>query len=945
MNHNITLFILFILFNVNAWSQTGAIEGVVTDLKTGDPLIGVYVQVIEKGEGVSSGMEGDFLIEGLEPGTYSLKFSYISFEEKVVEGVQVQSGQTTTKNVTLKEEGYQLEGVSIKVKGVSNTEAGLLSQQKKASSIQDGISSEQISRSGDNDAGSAVKRVTGVTVEDGKYVYIRGLGDRYSKSYLNMSEIPSLDPDRNSVQMDIFPTILIDNMNIFKAFSPDLPGSFAGGVVDVQTKNFPDKLTIQTSHSFRYNANATFNPDFLTHKGGKLDWLGMDDGSRSIPAEVENGLGNPAFAAGGDQEALNKVDKATRSFNHEMYPTVKTPLMNQNHSFSIGGKTKLFGKTLGMIGGINYQRKYTFYENGETGRYRLSGSTANQLSPLFLLNDSKSTESMLGGVFLNTGLKLNRNHELSLNLIRNQSSNKVTRFQSGQWREQGTFTPNEIYESRWLQFIERQMNVIQMKGEHELKDLNNLEIDWVSAVTFSKQEEPDLRMFTNDFEVTGEDTVYQISLNAYQKPARYYRSLDETNIDNKLNITYPFTFREEDASFKFGGAYTYKSREFIENRYDYNPGNDADPFNGSVAAFISDDNIGKIGENGLGVHMIDATDQSNSYTGEQSVSAVYGMVNLSPMKHLTVITGARVEKTDIEVISANPSQPRGLLDDTDILPSLNVKYEAIEDMNIRTSYGRTLARPTFRELAPYGSFNFAADFVLIGNENLQRTLIDNFDIRWEYYPNPGEILAVSPFYKRFTNPIVVSLVSKAANREQKYENVEEATVAGIELEVRKNLEFISPSLSNMKIGTNVSLIDSRVNIDPQELERIRSTDPDADDYRQLFGQSPYIINSYLSYQNDSLGLSANLTYNVFGPRIVAISQGGLPDVYEQPRGMLNIRINKNISKQFTLNFSANNLLNPEYKMTHEFKGEEYIYQNYRLGRSFSLGISYNFDPS
>jgi len=317
------------------------------------------------------------------------------------------------------------------------------------------------------------------------------------------------------------------------------------------------------------------------------------------------------------------------------------------------------------------------------------------------------------------------------------------------------------------------------------------------------------------------------------------------------------------------------------------------------------------------------------------------MVDWKPIKKLRIITGARLETTSIKTQSLYTAQAEGLLDRTDILPALSLKYEINHKNNLRFSGSRTLARPTFRELAPFANFDFEDGFVYVGNTGLERTLIDNIDLRWEMFPKSGEIISVSAFYKKFHSPIEKVVNPEAQNVEITWENVEQGQVIGLEFEFRKSLGFITNSLRDFSLGFNVTLVKSKTSIDPDELEQIRAQDPQQSDTREMFGQAPYVVNAYLSYLNRDLGLEFNTTYNVIGPRMTLVVKGGTPNVFEQPLHLINFNVSKSFGKHFGIKLSATNILNSRKRETQTYKGESYDFQSFTLGTTFGVTLKYS----
>jgi outer membrane receptor for ferrienterochelin and colicin len=929
-----------------AFAQNGVIRGQLTSSETGEELIGATVVIKGTSTGAATDLDGKFNLTNLQPGTYEVQASYISYEPKTVTGVIVNKDEVTVLNIQLGSATTALKEVVIEGRAIRSSENTLRNTQKKSAVVMDGISAEQFSRSGDSDAAAALTRVTGISIEGSKYVYVRGLGDRYVKTALNGAEIPGLDPNRNTVQMDLFPANLIDNLVVSKTFTPDMPGSFSGGFVNVTTKDFPDRFTLQLSTAIGYNDQTTFNGNFLTTNKGKTDWLGFDDGTRAVPDEVNYAVPYESYT---NQKNAELIDKATNAFNTEMAPRSMVAPLNRSHSFSLGNQREVFGRQFGYVVGLSYQRGYSYYDNGTFGMWKLNSSNAENLFVERLLEDERGVEEATVGLLANFSYKLNSNNKVSLNLIRNQSGQNSSRFLNGIFPEtSGIFDNTAIFESRAMHYMQRALSSGQLKGEHVVPGLKNSKIDWLASFTLSQQDEPDLRFFANDYFISGADTAYRIQPAAYTLPARFFRDLDETNIDLKLNIETPLIiWNGLEAKTKFGVAALVKDRAFRENIYRYRFSSDYG-YSGSIPEFFAPENLGIVSrpqdaEGGgiyrYGVYLQDGSQRTNNYDGEESIYASFGMIDLPLTSKLRVVTGARVEVTDIFVQSFNEQLEPGELKQVDILPSINTTYSLNEKMNFRAGYSRTLARPNFREIAPYTSFDFVGEPAFTGNADLQRTTIDNFDTRWEWYPNLGEYLSVSAFYKKFHNPIERAINTLAQNNEIFIQNVAQAKVYGLEFEVNKRLSFITPSLQNFLVGTNLSLIKSEVSITPQELEQIRRVRPDADDTRPLFGQSPFVANASLSYQNDPLGLVATANYNVFGDRISAISVGGTPNIYERSRPVASIVVSKSLGN-FTVKAVADNIFNPEFKHSHEYNGEEFIYSSYKQGRTYSLGLTY-----
>lgn len=375
-----------------ARAQTGTISGVVIDAESGDPLVAVNVVIDGTLRGTATDLEGRFRIADIPAGTVSVTFSYVSYQQLQVTGVDVKPGSVSTLQVTLRPEAIGLEEVVVEARALSNTNASLLRQRQKALAVSDAISAESISKSGSSDAAAAMSKVTGASVLGGKYVYIRGLGERYSSTHLNGAELPSADPDRRAFQFDMLPAGMLDNIVTLKTFTPDKPGNFSGGLVDVATKDFPERLSLSFSTSASYNTETTYNEAFVLYTGAKTDWLGRDDGTRSVPpALADPNVAVPTeIQARRSAEQAEILDRLSRAFAPEMEPTAAEAPVNRSASLAVGNQISLFGKPFGFSASLSYNQSYGFYGAGDVGRWQLVGATvqnADGLTPIRQFSD------------------------------------------------------------------------------------------------------------------------------------------------------------------------------------------------------------------------------------------------------------------------------------------------------------------------------------------------------------------------------------------------------------------------------------------------------------------------------------------------------------------------------------------------------------------------------
>lgn len=931
-------YVLILLLTLTTLSFSGNISGIVVDSETGEGLIGVNVYLENTTIGTGTDLDGSFFIYNIPDGNYNVIFQMISYQEKYITNVSIEGDEPVRLDVVLSPEEIVADEVVVEARMLQNTEASLLKERQKSISVSDAISAETISNTGSSDAGDAMKRVTGASVVDGKYVYVRGLGERYSNTMLNGAELPTSDPDRKSVQYDMLPSSILDNITTIKTFTPDKPGNFTGGMVNINTKAYPDQLIFKSSIGVSYNSISTYNPNYLAYPGSDTDWFGFDNGLRVNPIDDPSKI--PTYSeARVDEQAALELDKYSKSFYPVMSPTNKVAPINKSFSLSFGNQQLLFGKRFGYLGSFSYKRDFSFYDNGKVERWSLGTavSTTDSLNPKIRLSDTRGSDEVYWGGLVTLSYQLARNHDLSTNIIYNQSGISTSRYLVGNWPEQfGPSATNVFFETRTLKYVQRNIQSYQLSGNHYF---NGIKLDWQGSLSQTKQDEPDTRFFSNHYAYREnlDTTIYSLSPSNYPQPSRYFRNLSETNNSGTINLKWRFV--------QVGGLYEEKNRNFDEIRFQY----ERQPYlryDGDPETFFSD-KVGIDSTGRFGNYIVLSPDpRGGSYSGDQQISAFYSMFDFIVFRNYRFVIGARYEITKMVVEGADTTKDaeinRGELKNKDLLPAASFIYSLDETKNIRLSYGKTLARPTFREKAPYVSFDFVNDYSYAGNVNLRLTTIDNYDIRFEWFERPGEIYSVSGFYKLFTDPIERTIVSgsSADNPEITYRNVDKGELFGIEFEIRKSLDQIK--LKNFNAGINVSLIHSKVNLPQEKIAIIEQLDPErkffTSNSRPLQGQSPYIFNADFGYNNQTTTMF--LHYNVFGKRLAEITSDGTPDVYESPFHSLNFTATQKLFRHTSLKLSVKNILDSDVSFVHEYKGETYYRSGYGIGRSYSLGIGY-----
>ena len=965
------------------WSQapeTGAVIGQVIDTASGQPVIGASVSLKEEPAfSVRTDLNGRFSLRDIPIGEYVLVVFRGGYRLSEVTGVAVMPGEVTTANVPLQPrvvdetedpgEIYNLAAFVVEADAVASSESILLYNRRRAITVTDSISEDRFSALGIGDAAQALSKTVGTTIVDGKYAVIRGLGDRYTDTRLNGLSVPSTDPDRMAVQLDQFPADLLESVVTSKTFTADQPGAFSGGSVNLRTRSFPQQFFFKFGTSAEYNTQVT-GEQVLTIPGGGHDWLGKDDGTRSLPGGIPDDLSGinrtlaEISARRGDFGPAEDLQRAVDYFDNRPYfPTQTRADPNYGWSFSIGDRYD-FGQeqVIGYVAALTYDRKVSHYEGGTIGRYTqgsndLTSPIFVDIARVFAPDPSQYTfyesflanpETPLGvpafgvtqtayavdwGAFAQLSYKPSNLHEFNLRFFHNQSAEdsikrgvgEVTRSDSGEMREN--------YD---LLYTERGVTAYQLSGESVLLQGNNTLLEWRTAYSESTQDQPDYRSM--EFKYDFRSLEYDPSgVNAF----RFFRELEEDNREGAVDLTVPLDIPNDGLiTLKVGGFYSTTERTSFERRFrveGFQARGDTIPFFPQPVGILSQ----TANSVSIGSYMRE-TASNASYEGERTISAGYLMADWRLNYTWRFIAGARLETTDITtdpILVSSAVARQGRIEEEDLLPHGSVVYSPTEDMNLRLAYGSTLARPTFREMADITLIDPFTDERLAGNPDLEMTEIDNFDLRWEWFPAESEVLAVSFFYKELTNPIELTF----ANGRIIPQNVDEGEILGVELEYRQNLGRFLDALQPLSLGVNFSYIQSKVTISDAEYAAIVAVDPDADRTRDLYGQSPYIFNFDLTYENPEWGTTLSAVFNVYGKRLDLVTTGALPDVYEQPFASLDLIYSQKLSRQWSFKISAKNLLNPEKEKTLTHMGTEYVYESYRRGRLLGISLSYLFD--
>ncbi len=860
-------------------------------------------------------------------GKYALSIIHSDFNTQTIDGVLHPGDEAEPIEVGLTPSALALRDYTVTAPRVEGSLSAMLDQRKKMNAVSDVIGAEQISRSGDSDAAAALKRVTGLTVVDGKYIYVRGMGERYSSSLINGSTLPSPEPERRVVPLDMFPTDLFQGVVVQKTYSPDMPGEFGGGVIMLQTKGVPDEFVLKVGMSGGYHVGTTFERG-LMYDGGDTDWLGIDDGSRAMPDEVARATEGEALlesdrfsSRGYTSEELEEYGEAMPN-NWEVYRD-KVP-MDAGLDLTAGYGFRAGVMKIGLMGGLTYGNDWDLQRKQKN--YYIVGA-GDHLELQHSYDFETLTNSIDLGTIFNFGLGITDDHLIQSTTLLVRTTDNETRMYHGPNRDVATNI--EATRQRWL---ERQLFFQQASGHHIIPEVMNLGVDWRYAFSKAERDEPDRREVRYDLESTTGEWILSDRPEGNQ---RLFSELEDENNDFGLDLTLPFNvWRDWEAKVKTGAAYVTRERNVDTRRFKFmhkgERSTDVDVLSRNPEDIFVDENIGSDG-----FQFEEITRETDNYNASQDINAFYGIADLPVMQTVRVVGGARWEKSaqnveTFELFNPDDEPVAADLETTDILPALNVTYNFNENMFFRGAYSKTVSRPDFRELSSATFNDVTGGRQVFGNPDLERCMISSMDLRWEWYFAQEEILSFGLFYKQFEKPIE-TIVVPSAQFSVTYENAKKAENYGLEMDFRKSFGFVYDPLEYLYLSGNAAWIQS-------EVELSEDSGISTEDKRPLQGQSPYTVNLMLEYDNEDIGAKASILYNVFGERIEEVGAGGAPDVVEQPFHQLDLVASQALPHGFSIKAKAKNLLDLEVRRMQD----EEIVERYFKGREFSLGLSWQY---
>ena len=907
-------------------SVKGVVQGEITSRETGAALSGARVSVPGSDYAATTDVNGRFSLE-LPRGIYDLSIAHPEYGNSTVEDVRVVSNVTRNNQYALSVSGDG--GPVEEVTTVASYQPDTVSEQQRTSdSVLDVIGSEQLARFGDSNAADATRRSVGVNVSEGKFVFVRGLGGRYTTTTLNGSSLPSTDPSRRTTPLDLFPAGVLDQVEVRKAFTPDMPGDSSAGNVQLETRSAPEQDFLKLSLGLGANTRITGDSVITDPANGDTDFFGYDDGTRKMPGLV-NGLTAFGRINPGEYENAQLTELMGQSFERNLEAQKET--INPDFSVGLSGGQEISrGNNLyGIFGALSYDNSWSVKDEGVENTFAAAGS-GGELSPRNKFEFFESEHNVDLGGMLALGAELGLNHELESTTLLSRKTETQTRQTSGLAGEN-----EEQLREIEFDYEERQFLSQQFAGEHFLPDYNDLLVEWQYTYSQADRYAPDRRTIrfdtlkSNDGRLVFNDSAF----------SRRFDDLTDENNDASVDFTLPvYSGDSVMADLKSGLSATRRNRESKTARFSYDWRGDANdeldlirqqPTPGANDV-LSDENIA---EDRFVLQNITAP--SDRYEADLDINAAYLMTDMDLYDSFRLVTGARVESAEqsVDTFDTDGAPVNTGFDETDVLPSVNLTWFMNPDMQMRFGYSQTISRPDFKEMANASFFDPVFGFTVRGNPDVESSEVDNFDVRWEWYLSNTDTLTVGAFYKDLSQPIeriIIPSGGSALQGTRSFANAEEGEIQGVEVDFRKEFPLDDALSQTLFLQANASLIDSEVTL-PERSSENRDT-------RELQGQADSTMNIALGYDHLDSGQEVTLLFNRNGESIQDASRGDLPSVIEEPVNQLDLTYKKRFSSELSVDAKIENLLDEETEFT---QGDNTFFK-YSPGLSLSVGADWNF---
>lgn len=876
-----------------AAQATGRVVGRVVDAQTGAGLASVTLEVVGTGMSTLSGVGGRYTLANVPAGTVSIRARSIGYGEKTITGVEVRAGGAVEHDISLDQAAVALAAIEVTAAAEKGSASRAIDMQRNAPGILSALSAEQIARSPDSDAAAAVQRVSGVTVQDGKYVFVRGLGERYTTTSLNGARIPSPEPERKMVPLDLFPAGLLQQITTAKTFTPNLPGDFSGAQVDIRTREYPGMRQLAVSVSQGVNSVTTGRVLPMAPRAGG-EWFALATGPRQLP-DVVRDTRRP--------QPGPQTNAMVNALRNAWSVQDRRGMPSSSLGISLGGTDPLLGREVGYLVSGTYSASDeasvdAVRENVEGDRYQ--GAMGRQ--------------SVLMGGLLNLSTLIGTHSRVSLNNSYNRTADNEGRREVGFYENHGT----NIQVQR-LRYVERMVRSHQLQLQHQLTAGQRL--DWSVSTSAVSRAEPDRSEF-----VTWLDPVTPTWYNQ-EGAFRAFGGLNERALEGSADYRIDLG-AERRSALRAGVLFRSTDRDAYDTGYairtrEWAP---ADPRWQLPPEQIFD---GRFAHDDERLFELGIFNAGGNYDARDRIVAGYGMVEWSISARLGFVAGARIERSKVQVRYQDVLgvEGRSAPEYTDVLPSAALNLEVTETQKLRASASQTLARPEYREIAPICYRAGLGEEQRCGNPELRRTLIRNYDLRWEMYPRAGEMLAVAVFAKRFQDPIEPRYQGRSGTNSLWFQNAQGAVNYGVELEAMRSLGFLSERLEAFSAFGNVTIMKSEVD-----------TGEEGDAKRAMTGQAPYVANAGMTWAPAAGSTSATLLFNVVGERIINARPSGstVLDMVERPRPALDLALRFPLLRGVSAKLDLKNLLDSPYEVVQGDLRRAY----HRTGRGAALGLSW-----
>ncbi len=930
MKKQLKRVILLMLGMTAGWLQTyaGNIHGKISDKVTQEPLTGATVQILNSAKGAVADLDGNFQLADVKNGTYSLSIRYIGYKDIVLNNIKV-SNEPLTLELGMEPDAQALGEVAVVAQLKKNTDIAMMADQRRSLVVQSGVSAQQISKTQDKDASEVIRRVPGVSIIDEKFVMVRGLSQRYNNVWINGGAVPSSEADSRAFSFDIIPSSQLDNMVIVKSPAPEYPSDFTGGFILINTKDMPSDNSFSISIGGSYN-DQTHGKDFLYNQGSATDFLGFDNGLRSLSAGMKGTLNT--------YPGSSNIDVMNNGFNNDWTIRTRQPLsdlklnMAWNHRWDTQS-----GRSYAVLAALNYSNTYKTYLDMENSLFGSYDTTNDQPVYMRKSNDNQYVNDARVGTMLNFTYQPKSSHH------RYEWKNIFNQLGKSRYTERTGFNAQKDNEHNMeYYYSSRSTYNTQFTGKHTY---DKSRLDWSVGYAYANRNLPDRRLIELNDRTDQTMGLYRIG--------REYTKLDEHIFSGNVNYQREFSFGRFTPTLKAGVYGERRTRDYLTRQFDYsyNPSTTALPYGFQFSENIAGDLLVPANYGADKLYLQEEVKKTNDYSGNNTQAAGYLGATL-PFGALNIYAGVRYEYNQLELITNTRSYEESPISTfykyNDFFPSLNMTYQLSQKQQLRLAYGKSSNRPEFRELSPAVYYDFDLASNVQGNYQLQTCYVQNVDLRYELYPTSGELVSVALFYKDFKNPIEWTYtVSGGTDLIYSYQNARAATTYGIELDIRKTLDFIG--LRNFSWSFNGALIKSEVKFSAGSKEKDRP----------MQGQSPYLINTGIFYQNPKNQFTAAVLYNRIGKRIVGVGRevGGagsqdtktIPNSYEMPRNSFDLSLGKKFG-HWEIKANVRDLLAEKVvfqqienvTVNNNEKEVKEITKSYKPGRNFGLSIGYQF---